>query len=77
MKDFVLSNGRKLIDVAAILSIVVLLIMSIGLMTQNFFFGLAYLVMGVIGFFVMFFMVYLFIDIRDSLKTLIDQKSSN
>lgn len=39
MKDFVLSNGRKLIDVAAILSIVVLLIMSIGLMTQNFFFG--------------------------------------
>ena len=25
MKDFVLSNGRKLIDVAAILSIVVLL----------------------------------------------------
>ena len=77
MKDFVLSNGRKLIDVAAILSIVVLLIMSIGLMTQNFFFGWAYLVMGVIGFFVMFFMVYPFIDIRDSLKTLIDQKSSN
>lgn len=37
---FVLSNGRKLIDVAAILSIVVLLIMSIGLMTQNFWLNL-------------------------------------
>lgn len=79
MKKFIVDFGRGLIDFSAIILLVIIFLGTIGAMglslgTENWFFSILYaLLMGIVFFLIFvisYYLLYLFIDIRDNLEEL-------
>ena len=74
MKNFIIKNGRSVIDISAYIVLAVIVIS--GLMTMfngSFLYGLIGLCLALVGFFITYFFIYLLIDMRDTLKTIAEQ----
>ncbi|MCR6570251.1 hypothetical protein [Campylobacter insulaenigrae] len=68
VKNLILSFGRTILDIVVIISFALALIYSIAMMfIVGFIFGLMSLLGSFIALFMSFFVIYLVIDIRDSL----------
>ncbi|MCR6572954.1 hypothetical protein CINS5915_05755 [Campylobacter insulaenigrae] len=68
VKNLILSFGRTILDIVVIISFALALIYSITMMFMvGFIFGLMSLLGSFIALFMSFFVIYLVIDIRDSL----------
>ncbi|MCR6574680.1 hypothetical protein [Campylobacter insulaenigrae] len=68
VKNLILSFGRTILDIVVIISFALVLIYSITMMFMvGFIFGLMSLLGSFIALFMSFFVIYLVIDIRDSL----------
>ncbi|AJC87552.1 hypothetical protein [Campylobacter insulaenigrae] len=68
VKNLILSFGRTILDIVVIISFALALIYSIAMMFMvGFIFGLMSLLGSFIALFMSFFVIYLVIDIRDSL----------
>jgi len=69
IKRFILSSGEKLIDILAILSLIVVILAGLGVGFQEGFFAfLIFEIVGLAYIVIMFFFIYLLLDIRDLLK---------
>ena len=73
MKNFILTNGRAIIDICAWLALIFIGFVGLTVMTKSFGYGLFILIGGLISFFIWFYLIYLFIDIRDTLKEIAEK----
>ena len=77
VKNFILNFGTKLLDVIVILSLIFVTLVALGVMfSQSFVMGLIVLVAGLIQVIVIFYLIYLFVDIRDLLKQYLEKQAS-
>jgi len=68
MKNFIINSGRILIDISAWIVAAAILICGIaGLLSDEPFVGLLILLFGTIAFVLTYYILYLFIDIKDKL----------
>ena len=74
MKNLIIKNGRAIIDISAYVALVLVVLVALGVMTQaNFFAGIVSLLVGLVGFVLTYFFIYLLIDMRDTLKAIAEQ----
>lgn len=80
MKKFIINFGRGLIDFSAWVVLVLIVLLGIITLFTNPLAGIGILLIGLVLFVALYYLIYLFIDIRDLLKDLVakdDTKSSN
>ena len=69
MKKFIINFGNGLIDLAAWVTLVALVITSIALMfSENFLYGIGVLLIGLVIFVATFYLIYLAISVNDNLE---------
>lgn len=74
MKNFIIKNGRAVIDISAYIVLAIIVIAGLTTMFQgSFLYGLIGLCMALVGFFITYFFIYLLIDMRDTLKVIAEQ----
>ncbi|MBR5940820.1 MAG: hypothetical protein IKZ88_06125 [Neisseriaceae bacterium] len=74
MKNFIIKNGRAVIDISAYIVLAIIVFAGLGAMFQgSFLYGLIGLCMALVGFFITYFFIYLLIDMRDTLKVIAEQ----
>lgn len=77
MKDFIVNFGRGLIDFSAWAIFLLIFIGGIFMLFLNPLIGIAILLIGTIIFVTFYYLLYLFIDIRDLLKETVEKNKSN
>ncbi len=70
MKNFVISFGEKLVNIAFVLSCLGVIVGGFGMMTQSFIMGLLIIIFGFCGVVMTFLIIYLVFDIRQNIKEL-------
>ncbi|MBR3481989.1 MAG: hypothetical protein IKH45_03760 [Neisseriaceae bacterium] len=74
MKNFIIKNGRAVIDISAYFLLAIIVIAGVmGMFQGSFLYGLIGLVLALVGFFITYFFIYLLIDMRDTLKVIAEQ----
>ena len=77
MKNFIVGCGRVLIDIGAWIILLAILIFGIVLLFQQPLAGLGVLIIGTIVFVSVFYLLYLFIDIKDKLDIIVENQIKN
>lgn len=73
MKKFVVDFGRGLIDFSAWIALIVIIISGIISFVTAPLVGFSIILLGLVLFVAFYYLVYLFVDIRDLLKELVKQ----
>ena len=68
MKDKIQSFGDKFISIIAILSYLAVIVSGFGTMQASFLMGLMTIIGGVVSVTMLFYGIFIMIDIRDSLR---------
>lgn len=77
MKQFIVDFGKGLIDFSAWLILFVIILGSIIIMTINFPLGIVIMLVGLIAFVIVYFLLYLAININDNLTEINAKLNSN
>ncbi len=73
MKKFIVDFGRGLIDISAWVVLAGIIVSGIIMLFANPFAGIITLLAGLIGFIAFYYLIYLFIDIRDLLQEIVQK----
>lgn len=77
MKKFIVEFGRGLIDVSAWIVLIFIVLIGIVSLFTNPLAGIGIIVIGLIMFVAFYYLLYLFIDIRDLLKAIVEKDKEN
>lgn len=77
MKNFIVNFGRGLIDLNAWIILAIIVITAIVMLFSQPLLGIAVLLIGLMLFVSFYYLLYLFIDIRDLLKEIVDKNKEN
>lgn len=73
MKNFIVNWGRGLIDFCSWIILILIVLAGIICLFSNVWLGIGILVIGLILFIALSYLLYLFIDIRDLLKEIVER----
>lgn len=75
MKKFIVNSGRGLIELSAWVILIVILVLGFVSLLSEPLTGICIILIGLVLFIAVFYLLYLFIDIRDLLKEIVDKKN--
>lgn len=77
MKKFIVNWGRGLIDFCSWAVLILIILSGVICLFANPFLGIGILLIGLILFIALSYLLYLFIDIRDLLKEIVERENNN
>lgn len=75
MKNIILSLGDTFLAVIATIMFIAVIIIALGTMNQSFILGLMTLVGGTVTVTLLFYFIYILVDIRDNLRAINNKDS--
>lgn len=70
MKDMILGLGDKFLAIIAVILYLAAIISGLGTMSSSFMLGLMTLIGGIVSVTLLFYFIYVLIDIRDNIRSL-------